>query len=112
MDNALSKAGIPSLRGLAGGWVHDGQGKVELFAKALSSKFVLPDEVEGDPVLKETQWTMMSDCVLLPEIFVLRELSRVRGDLATGLDGLPARILRHCARSLYRSVTALIRKML
>ena len=112
MDNAPSKAGIPPLRNPAGEWVHDGQGKAELFAKALSSKFVLPDAVEGDPDLNETPSTMMSDFVLIRERLVLRELSKLREDQATGLDGLPARILRQCAKSLYRSFTALIRKMI
>ena len=112
MDNAPSKAGIPPLRNPAGEWVHDGQGKAELFAKALSSKFVLPDAVEGDPDLNETPSTMMSDFVLIRERWVLRELSKLREDQATGLDGLPARILRQCAKSLYRSFTALIRKMI
>ena len=61
MDNAPSKAGMPTLRNPAGELIHDGQGKAELFAKALSSKFVLPDAVEGDPDLNETPSTMMSD---------------------------------------------------
>ena len=74
----------------------------ELFAKALSSKFVLPDAVEGDPALNETPSTMMSDFVLIRERLVLRELSRLREDPATGLDGLPAGILRQCASSLYK----------
>ena len=40
-----------------------------------------------------------------------KELLKLREDQSTGPDGLPARILRACARSLCRAVTLLIRKI-
>ena len=52
------------------------------------------------------------DFVLVRERWVLKELLGLREDQATGMDELPARILRQCGRSLARIVTALIRKML
>ena len=111
MDNAPSKSGIASLRDQNGKWVHDGHGKADLFAKALSSKFVLPDAIEELPASNEAPPVKMSDFVLIRERWVLKELNKLREDQATGMDGLPARILRQCARSVYRTVTALIRKM-
>ena len=65
MDNAPTKSGIPSLRDPAGKWVHDGHVKVELFAKALSSKFVLPDAVEEHPVANDEPPFKMSEFVLI-----------------------------------------------
>ena len=72
MDNAPTQSSIPSLRDPAGNWVHDGQGKAELFAKALSSKFVLPDAVEEHPVSNEEPQTKMSEFVLNRERWVLK----------------------------------------
>ena len=38
MDNAPFKSGIPSLREPGHQWVHDGQAKADLLARAFSSK--------------------------------------------------------------------------
>ena len=112
MDFAPAKSGIPSLRGPSGDWVHDGQAKADLLAHAFSSKYHLPAEIEeADEVLADPP-TKMSNCVLVRERWVLRELRNLREDQSTGPDGLPARILRQCARQLSRFVTTLIRMML
>ena len=67
MDNAPTKSGIPSLRDSAGQWVHDGHVKVELFANALSSKFVLHDAVEEHPVANDEPLFQMLAFVLIRE---------------------------------------------
>ena len=56
--------------------------------------------------------TKISNFVLVRERWVVRELEHLREDQATGPDGLPAVILRKCARQLSRFVTMLIRMML
>ena len=57
--------GIPSLQDPAAKWVHDGHGKAALFAKALSSKFVLPDAVEEHPVANDEPPFKMLSFVLI-----------------------------------------------
>ena len=95
-----------------GHWVHDGQAKADLLAHAFSSKYHLPAEIEeADEVLADLP-TKMSNFVLVRERLVLRELRNLREDQSTSPDGLPARILRQCARQLSRFVTTLIRMML
>ena len=54
----------------------------------------------------------MTNFVVVRERWVLKELLGLREDQATGMDELPARILRQCGCALARNVTALIRKML
>ena len=110
MDNAPSKSGIP-LREPVGQWVHVRE-KTDLFAHIFSTKFVLPVAVEEEPVEDEEPSSHMSNFVVIRERWVLQELGRLREDQATGIDGLPAKILRMCCRSLARYVTALIRMML
>ena len=112
MDNAPSKSGIPSLREPGGEWVHDAREKADMFAHTFSAKFVLPVAVEEEPVEDEEPSSHMSNFVVIRERWVLQELGRLREDQATGIDGLPAKILRMCCRSLARYVTALIRMML
>ncbi len=111
MDNAPSKSGIPSLRDTSGQWIHDGRGKADLLADVFCSKFALPDDVVDDPDLDTEPSTRMSSFVLIRERWVCKELSKLREDQATGIDGLPAKILRRCVRPLSRPITALIRKV-
>ena len=112
LDNAPSKAGIPSLKDPEGNWIHDGRGKADLLAQAFASKFELPDPVEVNTDIAEAPPAKMMDFVLVRERWVLKELLGLREDQATGMDELPARILRQCGRALARNVTALIRNML
>ena len=112
LDNAPSKSGIPSLKNAEDKWIHDGRGKADLLANSFASKFVLPDPVEerADDIAAPS--AMMSDFVLVRERWVRRELFSLRANQATGMDELPARILRECGRTLARPVTVLIWKML
>ena len=112
LDNAPSKSGIPSLKNAEDKWIHDGRGKADLLANSFASKFVLPDPVEESVDDIAAPSAMMSDFVLVRERWVRRELLSLRANQATGMDELPARILRECGRTLARPVTVLIRKML
>ena len=112
MDNAPAKSGIPSLREQGGDWIHDGKSKADLLAHSFSSKYTLPDEIEEEDEEMVEPSTKMSNFVLVRERWVVRELEHLREDQATGPDGLPAVILRKCARQLSRFVTILIRMML
>ena len=89
LDNAPSKAGIPSLKDLENNWIHDGRGKANLLANSFSSKFVLPDPVEESVADVDATSVMMSDFVLVRERWVRRELISLREDQATGQDELP-----------------------
>ena len=112
MDNAPAKSGIPSLREQGGDWIHDGKSKADLLAHSFSSKYTLPDEIEEEDEVMAEPSTKMSNFVLVRERWVVRELVHLREDQATRPDGLPAVILRKCARQLSRFVTILIRMML
>ena len=54
----------------------------------------------------------MANFIVIRERWVLRELGRLREDQATSIEGLPAKILRMCCRSLARTVTTITRMML
>ena len=112
LDNAPTRAGIPSLKDPDGNWIHDGRGKANLLAQVFTSKFALPDPVEARTATVEAPTTKMTNFVVVRERWVLKELLGLREDQATGTDELPARILRQCGRPLARYVTALVRKML
>ena len=112
MDNAPAKSGIPSLREPGGQWVHDARGKADLLAHTFSAKFVFPAAIEDAQEEVVEPSTQMANLVVIRERWVLRELGRLREDQATGIDGLPAKILRMCCRSLARTVTAITRMML
>ena len=65
LDNAPSKAGIPSPKDPENNWIHDDRGTANRLANSFSSKFVLPDPVEESVTDVDAPSVMMSDFVLV-----------------------------------------------
>ena len=82
LDNAPTRAGIPSLKDLESNWIHDGRGKANLLAQVFASKFALPDPVEASTTAVETPTTKMMNFVVVSERWVLKELLGLREDQA------------------------------
>ena len=110
LDHHVPRAGLPSMRGSDGAWVHEPVGKSNLLAQTFAEKYILPPEIEDidvdDPV------GVMNDFVPLRVRATLKILKDLREDQATGPDLLGARVLRKCASQLARPLTVLARRIL
>ena len=109
LDNAVPRAGLPSMRSTDGIWVHDLEAKANLFAESFSRKCKLPPEFEdldvGDPI------AVMNDFVAIRTRTTAKILKALREDQATGPDKLAARVLRRCVSQLARPITVLARRI-
>ena len=97
---------IPALKKLDGDWVGDSQGKADLLAETLSSKYSLPEQsVNEYSELKprHLQWIHDRSSLLTHEA-AQDIMSNFREDSATGLDAVPTRIIKRCAAALARPV--------
>ena len=103
---------IPTLKAEDGSWVQEPKGNADLFAKAFSSKNVLPAVTVND----YTTFQRASRQQNLGRLWLVYEVCKILEALdvnsATGPDLLPARILKYCAQELAAPVLKLAERIL
>jgi len=93
---------IPALKGADGKWVRDREGKANLLAQTLCSKYNIADCDENDYlVLEDEQLAWLEDrASVLTTDAAFKIMQQLREDSATGPDQVPTRIIKRCAKAL------------
>ena len=97
---------IPALKSSDGKWIRDSQGKADLLAKTLSSKYLLPEHSENEYTKlkpRQLEWIQNRSGLLTHEA-AQDIMSNLHEDSATGPDAVPTRIIKRCSAALARPV--------
>ena len=109
---STSLSSIPPLKCSSGDWLTDATCKANLFATCFTEKSIMPIGVVNEYTPTPNRDTIMSGFMPLRKRLAAKTLRQLREDSGTGPDGLPARLLKRCWRSLALPVTILARIIL
>ena len=93
---------IPALKNPENVWLRDSQGKADLLASTLCTKYKLPNVVETDYTAipqEQVSWLIDRSQVLTVDA-ACKVMQSLREDSATGPDLVPTRIIKKCAYAL------------
>ena len=103
---------VPALRDSQGNWHRTAEEKAQLLADTFAAKYSLEEAEENEYSDLGSLGEAEQDWTLGTEADAEKVLAALREDSGTGPDGVPTRVLKHCAKQLAGPLLKLARSSL